>query len=316
MLLAENDASRLCPGIVINKLVIIGVGLIGGSFALALRKAGKVKHIVGIGRSPENLQHALQRGAIDEIADSLPSALKQANIVFLAVPVGQIGRVMMQISPYLEPNTVVTDAGSTKQDVDTAAHSYLAGHLKNFVPGHPIAGAELSGVGAAGAHLFRDKNVVLTPLDETSALAVKRVTELWQACGAKVSQMSVSQHDKTLAAVSHLPHVLAFLLMNHVSSAGHHPDDLLHSNDLLRFAGSGFRDFTRIAGSSPEMWRDICLANREALCRQVDEYQEELTALREMLARSDGEALERVFAGAREARQQWLKNKPESSSDG
>ncbi len=292
------------PSVVINKMVIIGVGLIGGSFALALRKAGLVKHILGMGRSRENLLRARKRGAIDEIADDLPSALKDADIVFLATPVGQIGGIMAHISPHLEPDTIITDAGSTKQDVVAAARSHLAGHLKNFVPGHPIAGAELSGAGAADAELFRNKNVVLTPLDETSIEAVKQVTELWRACGAQVSQMSAGQHDNILAAMSHLPHVLAFLLMNHVSlGAKENPDD------PLRFAGSGFRDFTRIAGSSPEMWRDICLANREALSRQIDEYQNELTALRGMLVRDDGDALESVFASAREARRQWLKNK-------
>lgn len=293
----------------INKLVIIGVGLIGGSFALALRKANKVKHIVGVGRSRENMQRALKRGVIDEIAADLPSALKHADVVLLATPVGQIGDIMAQISPYLEPGTIVTDAGSTKQDVVAAAHSYLAEHLKNFVPGHPVAGAELSGVSAADADLYDGKNLVLTPLAETSAEAVKRVTELWQACGARVSQMSAAEHDKILAAVSHLPHVLAFLLMNHASSSAKHPDDPQGSDDPLRFAGSGFRDFTRIAGSSPEMWRDICLANREALSRQIDAYQNELTALREILARGDGQALESVFASAREARRRWLKNK-------
>ncbi|KIO50021.1 prephenate dehydrogenase/arogenate dehydrogenase family protein [Nitrosospira sp. NpAV] len=294
----------------INKLVIIGVGLIGGSFALALRKAGKVKHIVGVGRSRENMQRALERGAIDEIADDLPSALKHADVILLATPVGQLGGIMAQISPYLEPGTIVTDAGSTKQDVVRSAYSHLAGYLKNFVPAHPIAGAELSGAGAADADLYRGKNVVLTPLDETSADAVRQVTELWQACGAHVSQMNAAQHDKILAAVSHLPHVLAFLLMNHVSfSTEHDPDEPLHPDDPLRFAGSGFRDFTRIAGSSPEMWRDICLANREALSRQIDAYQKELAALREMLARDDSEAVERIFTSAREARRRWLENK-------
>ena len=298
------------PGVVINKLVIIGVGLIGGSFALALRKAGRVTHVVGLGRSRENLQRALQRSAIDEIADDLPSALKHADVVFLAVPVGQTGVIMAQISPYLEPGTIVTDAGSTKQDVVAAARSHLAGHLKNFVPGHPIAGAELSGADAADADLFRNKNLVLTPLDETGIEAVKQVTELWQACGAQVSQMSAGQHDNILAAVSHLPHVLAFLLMNHVSlGTEENQDDPLRSNDPLRFAGSGFRDFTRIAGSSPEMWRDICLANRDALTRQIDAYQNELTTLRGMLVRNDEDALKSVFASAREARRQWLKNK-------
>lgn len=290
--------------VVINKLVIIGVGLIGGSFALALRKAGLVGHIVGVGRSRENLQRACELGVIDEAASDLALALQGADLVLLAIPVGQTGKIMAQISPHLEVGTIVTDAGSTKQDVVAAARSFLAGHLKNFVPGHPIAGAELSGVAAASADLFRDKNLVLTPLDETSVEVVTRVTELWQGCGARVSQMRADRHDAILAAMSHLPHVLAFTLMNHVcTSAEDNP------GDLLRFAGSGFRDFTRIAGSSPEMWRDICLANRESLLKQIDAYQNELTNLREMLAQGDGQALEKVFANAREARQRWLKDK-------
>ncbi|SEO84671.1 prephenate dehydrogenase/arogenate dehydrogenase family protein [Nitrosovibrio sp. Nv6] len=296
----------------INKLVIIGVGLIGGSFGLALRKAALVKHITGVGRSQENMQRALKLGAIDEIAADLPSALKNADIVFLAIPVGQTAEIMAQISPYLEADTIVTDAGSTKRDVITAARSHLAGHLKNFVPGHPVAGAEQSGAGAAHANLFRGKKVVLTPLEETSTKAIKRMTEFWEACGAQVFRMDARQHDKILASISHLPHVLAFTLMNHVSAV--HPEDLPGSNDPLRssdplnFAGTGFRDFTRIAGSSPEMWRDICLANREALSSQIDAYQRELADIREMLARGDGKALERAFANAREARRQWLKN--------
>lgn len=296
--------------VVINKLVIIGVGLIGGSLALALRKAELAGHIVGVGRSRENMARALKRGLIDEIAGDLPSALKRADIVFLAVPVGQTGEIMAKISPHLEPDSIVTDVGSTKQDVIAAARSHLTENLQNFVPGHPIAGAEQSGAGAARADLFRAKNVVLTPLEETSSNAVNRVKELWQACGAQVSLMSARQHDKILATVSHLPHVLAFTLMNHVYRAGHGPEGTPHPNDPLRFAGTGFRDFTRIAGSSPEMWRDICLGNREALVDQIDAYQRELAALREMLARGDGEALEKAFANAREARQQWLKNTP------
>ncbi len=290
--------------VVINKLVIIGVGLIGGSFALALRKAGLVKHIVGIGRSRENLRRACKMGVIDEIIDDLALALKGADLVFLAMPVGQTGKVMAQISPHLEVRTVVTDAGSTKQDVILAARSFMPKMLKNFVPGHPIAGAEMSGVTAASADLFRNKSLVLTPLDESSDEAVTRVTELWQGCGAHVSLMQAEQHDTVLAAMSHLPHVLAFTLMNYIcASAGDKPEE------LLRFAGSGFRDFTRIAGSSPEMWRDICLANREALLKHIDGYQNELTELREMLARNDSQGLESIFTDARDARKQWLHGK-------
>jgi len=288
----------------LNKLVIIGVGLIGGSFALALRKAGLVKHIVAVGRSPQNMQCALEQGVIDEIATDMTSALHHADLVLLAMPVGQTAHIMAQIAPHLQANTVITDAGSTKQDVIAAARHHLP--LQNrhhFVPGHPIAGAEQSGVQAAQADLYCNKHVILTPLPETGADATQLVTQLWQACGAVVSHMPADQHDQVLATTSHLPHILAFTLMNHLNHSSNHPED------LLRFAGSGFRDFTRIASSSPEMWRDICLANREALLKQIDAYQNELKSLQEQLKNNDGKALEKAFSQARGVREKWLKNK-------
>ena len=315
----KRGNGRAMTDVAIKKLVVIGVGLIGGSFSLALRKAELVTHITGVGRSLANMERARDLGAIDEIARDLSSALKDADVVFLAIPVGRTGEIMEQIAPHLEPDTIVTDAGSTKQNVLAAARVHLADHLRNFVPGHPVAGAELSGAGAANPNLFRDKNLVLTPIEETSVEALKRVTQLWQACGAQVSQMSARRHDEILAAVSHLPHVLAFALMYYIGAAGDGSDvdnafftddEMIRSSELLRFAGSGFRDFTRIAASSPEMWRDICLGNREVLSRQIDAYQNELAALREMLVREDGAALERVFSDAREARRQWLKDTP------
>ena len=287
---------------ILKKLVIIGVGLIGGSFALALRKAGLVKHIVGLGRSRENLQRALELGILDEIADDFPLALKNADLVFLAIPVGQTAKILAQIASHLESKTIITDAGSTKQDVIAAARSFLPGHLKNFVPGHPIAGTEQSGANAANANLFRDKNLILTPLDETNTNALECVKELWHGCGARVSQMKAYQHDEILAAISHLPHLLASTLMNHTFSSSTKDS----SDDLLRFAGSGFRDFTRIAGSSPEMWRDICLANRELLLQQIDAYQNELTRMHKILENGDGSALEKAFCDARVTRQRWL----------
>lgn len=289
---------------ILNKLVIIGVGLIGGSFALALNKAGLVKHRIGVGRSRQNLQCALDLGVIDDIAADIPSALHNADLVLLAMPVGQTASIMAQIAPHLQANTIVTDAGSTKQDVIAAARHHLP--LKNrhhFVPGHPIAGAEQSGAQASHAELYRNKHVILTPLAETSINAVERVTQLWQACGAEVSLMPADEHDKILAATSHLPHILAFTMMNHLN---HSTDQL---GNLLRFAGSGLRDFTRIAGSSPEMWRDICLANREALLSQMDAYQKELHALQVMLKNNDGAALEKAFSQARNARENWLNSK-------
>lgn len=287
----------------LHKLVVIGVGLIGGSFALALRNAGMVKHIVGVGRSQENMQRALELGIIDEIASNFASALKGADFVLLAMPVGQISNIMVQIAPCLTPGTIVSDVGSTKQDVIIAARTHLVQHLAHFIPCHPIAGTELSGAEAASTHLFRDKHLIITPLAENNDQAISLVTTLWQHCGTKVSCMPADQHDRILATISHLPHILAFTLMNHVrASIEDKPEE------ILRFAGSSFRDCTRIASSSPEMWRDICLANRETLLKQIDTYQKELTDLRITLANNNGEALKKAFANARETRQQWLKN--------
>lgn len=288
----------------LGKLVIIGVGLIGGSFALALRKAGLVKHIVGVGRSQQNMQCAVECGVIDEIATDMASALHQADLVLLAMPVGQTAHIMERIAPHLQANTIITDAGSTKQDVIAAARHHLPMQNRHhFVPGHPIAGTEQSGAQAAQADLYHNKHVILTPLPETSMDAVERVSELWQACGAQVSLIPAHEHDQVLAATSHLPHILAFTLMNHLHHSTSNPEN------LLRFAGSGFRDFTRIASSSPEMWRDICLANREALLKQINAYQNELIALQDMLKNNNGEALQQAFSQAREVRESWLKNK-------
>ncbi|OQW40429.1 MAG: prephenate dehydrogenase [Proteobacteria bacterium SG_bin4] len=286
----------------LNKLVIIGVGLIGGSFAAALRKAGLVKQITGIGRSPANMQRAVELGVIDEIASDTAAALHNADLIFLAMPVGQTAAIMEHIAPYLHANTLITDAGSTKQDVVTAArHCLPLQNRHHFVPGHPIAGAEQSGVQAAQADLYANKHVILTPLPETSTEAVERVRQLWLACGANVSLMPADEHDRVLAATSHLPHLLAFTLMNHLNHSTDHPEN------LLRFAGSGFRDFTRIASSSPEMWRDICLANCEALLNQIDAYQGELDHLKELLKKQDSESLLQSFSNARRLREDWLK---------
>ena len=289
----------------INKLVIIGVGLIGGSFALSLRKAGLVKRITGLGRSKENLQQALELGIIDEISDNYSQALNKADLVLLAVPVGQTAEILQKINPHLEPQTIISDVGSTKQNVIAAARSSIPEYFKNFVPAHPIAGAELSGSSAANAELFRDKNLILTPSDETDIDSIESIQTLWKGCGAHTSLMTPYQHDEMLAMTSHLPHILAFTFMNHMLSNSTEKNE----DTLLNFAGSGFRDFTRIASSSPEMWKDICLANRRLLLQQIRVYQNELARMNEILEDGDGAALEKFFLNAQITRGKFLKDK-------
>ncbi len=282
----------------IGKLVICGVGLIGGSFALALRRAGAVEHIIGIGRSAATMARALELGVIDEIATDWAVALDGADFVLLAAPVGQMQHIMDAMAPHLGPNTVVTDAGSTKRDVIEAAYNALDVHLARVVPAHPIAGAEKSGVEAAFANLYDGRRVVITPLPENAPEAVERVRAVWRACGATVVDMAPQDHDRVFAAVSHLPHLLAFGLVHDL--AGRANAELLFSH-----AASGFRDFTRIAASHPEMWRDICVANRQALLAELDQYLAELAYLRALLLAGDGERLEHVFNEARQARNAW-----------
>lgn len=287
----------------ISRLVICGVGLIGGSAALALRAAGAVERVVGIGRSRASLEAAQRLGVIDEIATDWSQALAGAEVVLIAAPVGQLLAITAAMAPYLDPETLVTDAGSTKRDVVEAVRRNLSGHLANVVPAHPIAGAERSGVEAAQATLYRDRRVVVTPLAENTPAAIDRVSALWRACGAQVSSMSPEEHDRLFAAVSHLPHLLAFALVHEFAAR----DD---ADRLFGFAAGGFRDFTRIASSHPEMWRDICVANRQALIGELDAYTAELARLRALLADGNGTALEATFALARTARNDWLAGRP------
>lgn len=287
----------------IGKLVVCGVGLIGGSFALALRRAGAVERIVGIGRRREVLERACALGVIDEIAEGWADALDGADLVLLAAPVGQTDAILAAMAPHLRAGTVVTDAGSTKRDVVAALRSHLGGALADVVPAHPIAGAEKSGVEAAFAELYMGRKVVLTPLPESRPEAVQKVRDAWEACGANVVGMTPEEHDRVFAAVSHLPHLLAFGLVDDLAGRSNAP--LLFSH-----AASGFRDFTRIAGSHPEMWRDICVANRVALLEELDAYLGELARLRMMLVEGDGDGLEAVFERARHARNAWAEGLP------
>ena len=282
----------------IGKLVICGVGLIGGSVALALREAGVVKHIVGIGRSSESLLAARSAGVVDEIADGWSEALAGADFVLVATPVGQMDAVMAAMAPHLEPQTVVTDAGSTKRDVIEAVYRHLDANLARVVPSHPIAGAEKSGVGAAFSTLYQGRKVVVTPLPENDPAAIERVRAVWGACGAVLYQMSPQEHDRVFAAVSHLPHLLAFGLVHDLAQRA-------NAEQLFSYAASGFRDFTRIAGGHPERWRDICVANRQALLGELDAYLAELALLRAYLMSGDGAGLEGIFGEARDARNAW-----------
>lgn len=283
----------------INKLVVIGVGLIGGSFALALKKAGMVRQVVGVGRSRKNLKDALRLGVIDKAETDAAHAVAGADLVLVGAPVGQMPGIFARIAPFLSPQTVVTDAGSTKQDVIKAARKHLGAHYPMFVPAHPIAGTEHSGAAAAFPELFRDRNLILLPQKETKAAAVRLVRSVWAACGANIVRLDAAEHDEIFGAVSHLPHVVAFALVNLL---GQRRD----AKRLLGFSGGGLRDTVRIAGSSPEMWRDICVANRGALVPLLDGYISELEAARASLAAGDGDALESMFSAAQQARARWL----------
>jgi prephenate dehydrogenase len=300
-----------------NKLVIFGVGLIGGSLARALRERDGVagaRQVIGVGRSSASTARALELGVIDSAAAldddaALSAALAGADLVLLAAPVAQTQSLLQRIVRFLEPATIVTDAGSTKSDVVASARAALGERVHQFVPGHPIAGRESSGVEAALADLYVNRNVVLCALPENPAAAVERVAAMWRATGASVHAMSPAQHDRVFASVSHLPHVLSFALVEQILNS---PDaDLKFS-----FAAGGFRDFTRIAASSPEMWRDICLANRSALLEELDGYAAVLARLRAAIDASDGAALESVFARSRAARSQWQTQREQAAARG
>jgi len=284
----------------IGKLVIFGVGLIGGSFALALKERRAVARVVGVGRSRANLLAARRLGVIDEIAADPALAVKDADLVLLAVPLGQTRAVLAQIAPHLAAHTVVSDAGSTKRDVIEAARRQLGAAFARFVPAHPIAGTEKSGAQAAFAELFQNRNLIVTPEPETSPRALKLVIAAWKLAGMRVLSMDAAAHDRMFALVSHLPHLLSFTAVGNIAG---YPD----AAKLFQHTGGGFRDLTRIAGSSPEMWRDICIANRDAILAALDGYLSDLEAVRGMVEASDGPALTAKFAAARGARAKWIK---------
>lgn len=289
-----------------STLAIIGVGLIGGSLARAAKAGGSVSRVVGFGRGASNLQDALRLQIIDEIAVSAAAAVKDADIVVLAIPVAATETVLRSIAPALKPDAVVTDVGSVKQAVMAAASRALGAHCVRFVPAHPIAGTEDSGAAASRADLFRDKRVIFTPDDDTDTAALERVATLWRKAGAEVLTMDAAQHDRVFARTSHLPHLLAYQLVDLLAHT-YEPVLPAATPSVFDFAASGFRDFTRIASSDPAMWRDICLHNRDAILNALDQYRAGLEELRAAIARGDGEHLFKLFGDAKHVRDRYIK---------
>jgi prephenate dehydrogenase len=278
-------------------LAVIGVGLIGGSLALALKRAGAVQRVVGVGRSQANLDEALHLGLIDA-ALSLEDAAREADAVFIATPVAQMPRIFAALALHAKPSAAIFDGGSTKQDVVEAARAHLGAKISQFVPAHPIAGTEKTGASAAFAELYEKRKVVLCPLPETAPQVLEIVRNTWNTCGAELRILSPERHDDIFAAVSHLPHLLAFGIVDQLAQSGNAPD-------YFDYAASGFRDFTRIAAGSPEMWRDISVANRDALRQQLAAFKIMIERYDAWLAEPDAAALFESFARASSARRQW-----------
>ncbi len=285
----------------INRLCIIGVGLIGGSLARALRAAGYCGEVIGAGRDPAHLRQAVDLGVIDRFETEPGKAVAGADMVLLAVPLGAMGGVFAAIRGHLAEGAVLTDAGSAKVSIIDAARSAFGRVPEYFVPGHPIAGTENSGVAASVPDLYRNRRVILTPQEYTDPAAVSRVRAMWEAAGAHVSEMEPVHHDAVLAATSHLPHVLAFTLVDSLARL----DD---REEIFAYAAGGFRDFTRIASSDPVMWRDICLANGDAIRRMIDRYIDDLKTINKAVSEHDGNRLLEIFTSAKQARDRFTGN--------
>jgi prephenate dehydrogenase len=285
----------------IDRLAVLGVGLIGGSLARALRAAGAVGEIVGYGRSLGNLELAVSQGVIDRAAVTVVEAVRQADMVVLAVPVGSMAELLHALAGALAPEAVVTDVGSVKQSVVRSARAALGSDFARFVPGHPLAGNEQSGVSASQAALFRHRRVILTPEAETEPEATKRVEAMWQAAGAQVVLMPAEAHDRLLAASSHLPHVLAYALVDLIVRQDDH-------HAIFECVAGGFRDFTRIASSDPVLWRDICLANERPIVAWLERYRAALGEIAAAIERGDGQWLYDTFTRAKHARDKYVKN--------
>jgi len=283
----------------IDKLAVVGVGLIGGSLALALKDAGAVGHVVGIGRGLPNLETALRLGVVDSYTQDLAEGVDDADVIFLATPVQALGAVAEQAMPHLKAGAIITDGGSVKQAVIDAIEPHLRDDV-HFVPGHPIAGTENSGAEAAFATLYCDRRCILTPTGNTDAEALDRMQRMWQLVGSQVVIMDVEKHDRVLAAISHLPHMVAYALVNAVGSYDR------YNENILEYSAGGFRDFTRIASSDPTMWRDIAMTNRDALIEMMEQFETFFAELKEDVAIGSGERLFEFFRRSKESRDEIL----------
>ena len=281
-----------------NQLGVIGCGLMGGSFALACKRAGLVKRVIGYSKSPSTTERAKKLGVIDTVAESALLAVSGSDIVLISVPVAATEAIFKAIRHGIEPGVLMMDVGSTKRDVVDAARRVLKERIGGFVPAHPIAGKEASGIGHADATLYSGRHVILTPLPQTSPELVQRATDVWAAIGSQVLRMTPENHDAAFAAVSHLPHLLAFAYFNSVAGqpAG---------RDYLSLAGPGFRDFTRIAASDPAVWRDILMSNREEILKQTQRFRHTLDAMENVIRSGNAEALEDMVRSASDARGGW-----------
>ncbi len=278
-----------------DRVIIAGVGLIGGSMALAMKQHGLAREIVGTGRKVENLRLAVELGVVDRYTESIEDEVNHAELVVMAVPVDAMGELFLRITPHLSQSTLVTDVGSVKGAVVQMAQRHFGHYVQNFVPGHPVAGTEHSGVRAAFAELFVAHPIILTPTFQTDAQATERVTQLWESIGGNVLEMNVEEHDRILAATSHLPHMLAYALVNHLTKQS-------ESDVFFELAAGGFYDFTRIASSDPVMWRDICLHNSREIAKDIRSLSKDLEFIAQKIEDSDGIALKQLFEQAKTTR--------------
>lgn len=285
--------------LLIPKITVIGTGLIGGSLSLALKAAGAVGEVTGVGRGLANLQQAVELGVIDRFNQDAEAAVADADVVFLSTPVMTLPVMAARVLPHMKPGAILTDGGSVKEQIVAEIEPLVPAGV-HFVPGHPIAGTERSGAAAAFASLYQDRRCILTPTENTDATALELVRRMWQAAGSEVVVMDVAKHDLILAAISHLPHMVAYALVNAVAS------DDRYGEDILKYSAGGFRDFTRIASSDPAMWRDIALANREALLEMISGFEAMLAELKQDIAAANGEDLFTFFLRSKERRDALL----------